>query len=89
MKNDKKNVRRFSDSVYRPGEFIFAFVMMYMLGIFFDALLIINVEEYSWEAWAMLGLSVLCYILHSSLPNVPTHQNSGVRWQRSAIKTDI
>ena len=63
MKNDKKNVRRFADSVYRPGEFIFAFVMMYLLGIFFDALLIIYVEEYSWQAWALHGISAGCYII--------------------------
>lgn len=63
MKNDKKKVRKFPDSVYRPGEFIFAFVMMYLLGILFDALLIIYVKEYSWEVWAMLGLSAFCYII--------------------------
>lgn len=92
MKNDKKKVRNFSDSVYRPGEFVFAFVMMYLLGIFFDALLIIYVEEYSWEVWAMLGVSFFATLfrsLHSYLPNVLTHQNSGVRLQRYAIKTDI
>ena len=63
MKNDKKKARKFSDSVYRPREFIFAFVMMYLLGILLDALLIIYVKEYSWEVWAMLGLSVFCYII--------------------------
>lgn len=61
--NPKKKVRKFSDSVYRPKEFIFAFVLMYLLVISFDALLIICVEEYSWEVWAMLGLSVIGYIL--------------------------
>ncbi|MBO5701963.1 MAG: hypothetical protein J6S71_05955 [Clostridia bacterium] len=58
----QEKVRKFSDSVYRPGEFIFAFILMYILGISFDSLLITVVMEYSWEVWALLGVSVFCYI---------------------------
>ena len=59
----QEKVRKFSDSVYRPGEFIFAFILMYALGIVFDALLIIFVKDRSWEVWMLFAVSAGCYIL--------------------------
>ena len=61
-KNDEK-VRKFSDSVYRPGEFIFAFIMMYLLFAAFDVLLIVYAGTDTWEAKALLGFSLLGYVL--------------------------
>ena len=60
-KNDEK-VRKFSDSVYRPGEFIFAFIMMYLLFAAFDVLLLVYAGTDTWEVKALLGFSVSGYV---------------------------
>lgn len=58
----QEKVRKFSDSVYRPGEFIFAFIMMYLLFAAFDVLLLVYAGIDTWESKALLGFSVLGYV---------------------------
>ena len=59
----QERVRKFADSVHRPGEFLFGFILMYAIGIAFDALLIIFVKEYSWEVWVFFAVTAGCYVL--------------------------
>lgn len=62
----KEKVRKFSDSVYRPGEFIFAFILMPILGTAGLAIVLILGEPEQKDYKLVLGtficLAVVMYI---------------------------